>query len=104
MVKHFRFEVRGKKRLHKTPTRRHVGACRPGLQAELARCRLDLCWRGRFGSSPIMEFRSSGKVFAVVPTIHPSFVLRSSGDRMRRGERFDLLVSGLRTAKDVASG
>ena len=42
VVKHFRFEVRGKKRLHKTPTRRHVAACRPWLQAELARVQPDV--------------------------------------------------------------
>jgi uracil-DNA glycosylase family 4 len=35
VVKHFRWEPRGKKRLHKTPGRGHVEACRPWLQAEI---------------------------------------------------------------------
>ncbi|MFC6017255.1 UdgX family uracil-DNA binding protein [Plantactinospora solaniradicis] len=35
-VKHFRFEMRGKRRLHKTPDRVHIVACRPWLVAEFA--------------------------------------------------------------------
>ena len=35
-VKHFRFEPRGKRRIHKTPAQRHVDACRQWLEAELA--------------------------------------------------------------------
>lgn len=35
-VKHFRFELRGKRRLHKTPDRVHIVACRPWLVAEFA--------------------------------------------------------------------
>jgi DNA polymerase len=42
VVKHFRFEERGKRRLHKKPTRRHVSACRPWLDAELARTEPDV--------------------------------------------------------------
>src|SRR5829696_851387 len=34
-VKHFRFELRGSRRLHKTPAVSHVRACRPWLDAEL---------------------------------------------------------------------
>ena len=35
-VKHFRFETRGKRRIHQTPQIRHIKACRPWLDAELA--------------------------------------------------------------------
>lgn len=35
-VKHFRFEMRGKRRLHKTPDGTHIVACRPWLVAEFA--------------------------------------------------------------------
>lgn len=38
-VKHFRFELRGKRRLHKTPDRVHIVACRPWLVAEFAQLR-----------------------------------------------------------------
>jgi DNA polymerase len=35
VVKHFRWEPRGKKRLHKKPSARHIQACRPWLEVEL---------------------------------------------------------------------
>jgi uracil-DNA glycosylase family protein len=35
-VKHFRFEMRGKRRIHQTPDRIHIVACRPWLVAEFA--------------------------------------------------------------------
>jgi DNA polymerase len=35
-VKHFRFEVKGKRRIHQTPGPEHLQACRPWLEAELA--------------------------------------------------------------------
>src|SRR3954447_16654115 len=35
-VKHFRFELRGKRRIHQTPQFRHIKACRPWLSAEIA--------------------------------------------------------------------
>ena len=49
-AKHFRFERRGARRIHKTPAVGHVRACRPWLDAEL------------------------------VPTIHPSAILRLEPD------------------------
>ncbi|MEU5670091.1 UdgX family uracil-DNA binding protein [Micromonospora sp. NPDC049089] len=38
-VKHFRFELRGKRRIHQTPDQAHITACRPWLVAEFARLR-----------------------------------------------------------------
>ena len=38
-VKHFRFEQRGKRRIHQTPQVRHIKACRPWLSAEIAAVR-----------------------------------------------------------------
>jgi DNA polymerase len=35
-VKHFKFEARGKRRIHAKPSAREVSACRPWLEAELA--------------------------------------------------------------------
>ena len=35
-VKHFRFELRGKRRLHKTPLQRHIAACNDWLEREIA--------------------------------------------------------------------
>ena len=36
VVKHFKFEERGRRRIHQTPKRFEVEACRPWLDAELA--------------------------------------------------------------------
>ncbi len=36
-VKHFRFELRGKRRIHATPQVSHIKACKPWLEAEVAR-------------------------------------------------------------------
>lgn len=36
LVKHFRFEERGKRRIHKKPTRRHIAACPAGRVSGLA--------------------------------------------------------------------
>ncbi|MEV6708554.1 UdgX family uracil-DNA binding protein [Micromonospora wenchangensis] len=41
-VKHFRHELRGRRRIHQTPDRVHIVACRPWLVAEFARLRPDL--------------------------------------------------------------
>ncbi|MBC9005806.1 UdgX family uracil-DNA binding protein [Micromonospora aurantiaca (nom. illeg.)] len=41
-VKHFRFELRGRRRIHQTPDRVHVTACRPWLVAEFARLRPEI--------------------------------------------------------------
>jgi DNA polymerase len=35
-VKHFKFELRGKRRMHKTPAQREVAACHPWLEQEIA--------------------------------------------------------------------
>ena len=35
-VKHFRYKLRGKRRIHQKPDRSHVSACLPWLEAELA--------------------------------------------------------------------
>ncbi|HEX8631023.1 MAG TPA: UdgX family uracil-DNA binding protein, partial [Catenuloplanes sp.] len=41
-VKHFRFELRGKRRIHQTPDRVHITACRPWLVAEFALLRPEI--------------------------------------------------------------
>ncbi|MFI9642962.1 UdgX family uracil-DNA binding protein [Micromonospora sp. NPDC051925] len=41
-VKHFRHELRGRRRIHQTPDRVHITACRPWLVAEFARLRPEL--------------------------------------------------------------
>jgi uracil-DNA glycosylase len=108
-VKHFRNVQRGKRRLHQKPELRHLVACRPWLEAELAVVRPDLvvalgataaravlgrpakigAERGRLLDEP--ERRRT------LITTHPSALLRVR-DRSERDAAYDDLVSDLATA------
>ncbi|HEX6222366.1 MAG TPA: UdgX family uracil-DNA binding protein [Acidimicrobiia bacterium] len=114
-VKHFRFEEKGKRRLHKKPTHRHVSACRPWLEAELAKVGPEVIVTLGASAAQSILGRSvrvmsdhgasvEWEQYLVVPTIHPSFVLRSSGDRARRDELFAMLVADLKRATELTSG
>lgn len=113
VVKHFRFRLKGKQRLHQTPTRRHVEACRPWLAAELEKVQPKVIVT--LGASAAKSLLGSDlKVmvdhglpvdwddFIVVPTIHPSYVLRSSSVRPRRLELRAILVADLKRAAELA--
>ncbi len=96
LVKHFRFVVRGKKRIHKKPDMEHIRACTPWLEAELARIGPEALvllgataaqaflgrsfrvtrQRGTFVDSPLAPL--------VTATIHPSSILRAETDEDRR--------------------
>jgi uracil-DNA glycosylase len=102
-VKHFAFTRRGTRRLHQTPKRGHIVACRPWLVAELRSVRPKvLVALGATASQSLFgpSFRLSqhrGEVLhlptadelldtgfpdpLVVVTIHPSAVLRAGDDR-----------------------
>lgn len=114
VVKHFRFEERGKKRLHKKPARRHIEACRPWLEIELARVDpyVIVCLGGSAAEAilerPVRVMSDRGAPvewgeYLVMPTIHPSYILRTRDDAVRR-ERFGLLVHDLETALQLSSG
>jgi uracil-DNA glycosylase len=99
VVKHFKFEERGKRRIHKKPGRLEVAACRPWLDEELALIRPQAvallgataahallgpsfrlqAERGRLLDSELAPF--------VLATIHPSAILRARDDRSRHEER-----------------
>src|SRR4051812_30753435 len=105
-VKHFKWEPRGKRRLHKTPAQREIDACRQWLEGEIRviRPRVIACLgataakallgpafrvstqRGRYVTSPHAEF-----VFA---TFHPSALLRLR-DHEEREKAFGQLVEAL---------
>jgi DNA polymerase len=108
VVKHFKFEPRGKRRIHKTPSRWEVAACRPWLAAELDALTPEVvvllgavAAQAVFGPS-FRVTHERGRVkeglggIATVATIHPSAVLRAPDD-YRQGE-MDGLVRDLRTA------
>jgi probable DNA metabolism protein len=107
-VKHFSFEERGKRRIHKTPRSSEVRACRPWLEAELQslapRCVVCL---GATATTALIGPQARvrqlrGEVIAntawapaLVVTVHPSAVLRADD-----GERyFAMLVADLKLAR-----
>jgi DNA polymerase len=86
-VKHFRFERRGNRRLHKTPGVTHIRACRPWLDCELAAVRPDaVATLGAIAAKALLgpKFRLTsqrGQVLdwegrRLVATVHPSAILR----------------------------
>jgi uracil-DNA glycosylase family protein len=111
-VKHFRFEERGKRRIHQKPDVRHLTACRPWLDAELEAVAPGVvvamgatAARAVLGRAvKIGEVR--GRVLAepdrpVVVTTHPSAVLRLRG-RDGYDEAFAGLVADLELAAPYA--
>jgi len=97
-VKHFKWEPRGKRRIHKKPNAAEIAACRPWLEAEIAvlKPKVVVCLgataaqallgrdfrvtqhRGEFVESQIAPY--------VVATVHPSSILRAPDDETRHEE------------------
>ena len=97
-VKHFKWEPRGKRRIHKKPNAVEIAACRPWLDAEIAvlKPKVVVCLgttaaqallgrdfrvtqhRGEFVNSPLAPF--------VMATVHPSSILRAPDDETRHAE------------------
>ena len=97
-VKHFKWEPRGKRRIHQKPNAREVRACRPWLDAEIraVRPRAVVCL-GATAAQALLgkEFRVTqrrGELLAtplapiVLATVHPSSILRAPDDVARRTE------------------
>ena len=112
-VKHFKWEPRGKRRLHKKPNAREIAACRPWLEAELRLVRPDLvvamgstAAQTIFGPS-FRVTRERGRVLSsklapkVVATVHPSSLLRQPDEESRHRE-FKNFVADLRVAVKAA--
>jgi DNA polymerase len=112
-VKHFKWEPRGKRRIHQKPNSREIAACRPWLEAELrlVEPHLIVCLGATaaqtiFGPA-FRVTRERGKVlpspFAskVVATVHPSSLLRQPDEESRERE-YRLFVSDLRIAAKAA--
>lgn len=111
-VKHFRFEQRGKRRIHQRPDVGHITACRPWLDAELAAVRPDVvvCLGATAGRAvlgrPVKIGRERGvplehEGHIVVVTIHPSAVLRER-DAAQRDVAREGLIADLRIAASSA--
>jgi uracil-DNA glycosylase len=114
VVKHFKWEPRGKRRIHKKPNAAEIGACRPWLDTEIAlvRPRVIICLgataaqallgrqfrvtahRGAFVPSPLAPY--------VLATVHPSSILRAPDDEARHRE-MKQFTNDLRTAARALS-
>ena len=118
-VKHFKFEERGKRRIHKTPSQTEVVACRPWLLTEINAIQPDaVVLLGATAAKSLMGsgFRLTahrGEVLRlptadgtvdldvdphVVATVHPSAILR--GPPEDREKAFDALVADLRVVAE----
>ena len=117
-VKHFKFEERGKRRIHKKPSSTEIAACRPWLEAELAVITPEIivCLgataaqaligkqhrvlkdRGRFFEHPMAK--------SVTATVHPSAILRAPDADRRRAdyEAFVKDLKGVRRRLEKVAG
>jgi uracil-DNA glycosylase len=98
-VKHFRFQERGKRRIHQKPDGRHIKACRPWLDAELGLLEPEaLIVMGATAAQALLGAsfkvtKERGKLLEtelapiVVATIHPSAILRERDDEARHLQR-----------------
>ena len=113
-VKHFRFEERGKRRIHQKPDAKQIKACRPWLAAELDLLRPEVlvllgatAAKSLLGSAfKLMAERGrpldSDLAAVVVATIHPSSILRGRDGEARQTQR-DMLIEDLRVAAQAVA-
>jgi DNA polymerase len=114
-VKHFKWEPRGKRRIHQTPRLSEIRACRPWLEAEIALVAPStIVCLGSTAAQSLMgpQFRITrdrGRVLsnpwaaALIATYHPSAVLRADNpahaDDVYRALVQDLRLAAERTAQ-----
>lgn len=99
VVKHFKWEPRGKRRIHKKPNSSEITACRPWLEAEIAliKPKVIICLgataaqvllgprflvskqRGQFIESTLAPY--------IMATVHPSSILRAPDEETRHAEK-----------------
>jgi uracil-DNA glycosylase len=115
IVKHFKWEPRGKRRIHAKPNAGEVAACRPWLETEIAlvKPRVLVCL-GATAAQALLgrSFKVSQQRGELVPsplapivtaTVHPSSILRAADDEARR-EEMRLFVADLAKVAAAASG
>ncbi|MEA2235933.1 MAG: uracil-DNA glycosylase [Thermoanaerobaculia bacterium] len=110
VVKHFKWEPRGKRRIHKKPNGAEIAACRPWLEAEIAVVKpIALVCLGATAAQAVIspKFRvtverakpaKSELAPLVTATVHPSSILRSPSDQARR-EEMRRFVDDLKTIR-----
>jgi len=111
-VKHFKWEPRGKRRIHKKPNSIEIAACRQWLDTEIALVKPDvIVCLGATAAQALLgrDFRVTEKRGQLLPfdtaqnvlaTVHPSSILRAPDDESRHRE-FLRLVEDLRVVATV---
>ncbi len=106
-VKHFKWEPRGKRRIHKKPNAGEINACRPWLEAEIAalKPKVIVCLGATAAQSLLGrsfrvtqhrgEFVKSALAPHVTATVHPSAILRAP-DEASRHEQERLFIKDLK--------
>jgi DNA polymerase len=114
VVKHFKWEPRGKRRIHAKPNSAEIAACRPWLETEIAlvKPRVLVCLgataaqallgrgfkvsqqRGTFVASPLAP--------RVTATVHPSSILRAPDDESRQAEMRRFVADLARVARELS--
>jgi DNA polymerase len=114
-VKHFKWEPRGKRRIHATPRESEVRACRPWLEAEVEA--IDPALIVALGATAVSSIfgkdvrvlRDRGQMLATpmgkpgLVTVHPSSLLRAQDEGARR-VAYEAFVADLRVAAGFLSG
>ena len=115
VVKHFKWEARGKRRIHAKPNWTEIAACRPWLEAELAAVSPSvLVCLGATAAQALLgrQFRvtkqrgepvESTLAPNVLATIHPSAILRQRDEESRR-EEMAAFVDDLRVVARILRG
>jgi uracil-DNA glycosylase len=114
VVKHFKWEPRGKRRIHAKPNGGEISACRPWLETEIAllRPRVLICL-GATAAQALLgktfrvskqrgEFVESSLAPLVTATVHPSSILRAPDDEARRAEMGQFVADLKRVASALA--
>ena len=115
VVKHFKFEERGRRRIHQTPKRFEIDACSPWLEEELRVVSPEaLVLLGATAAKALMgssfrltkhrgELLDSELAPIVTATIHPSAILRQQDDASRSAER-ETFAENLRVVAKALAG
>jgi uracil-DNA glycosylase len=115
VVKHFKWEPRGKRRIHKKPNLDEIMACKPWLEAEISvvKPRALVCL-GATAAQALLgrnfrvtqhrgELVESALAELVTATVHPSSILRAPDDRARE-EAFEGFVADLLWLRTTLEG
>ena len=116
VVKHFKFEERGKRRIHKKPSSLEIKACRPWLEAEVALIRPDVivclgatAAQALFGSAYRLtkergKFVENPWALHATSTIHPSAILRAPDEEQRHAEYQRFVADLIKVRSVLARG